>query len=287
MKALKIISVLLFMTIPLLFSSCERDPSIEKGNYLYEHRELLFVNGSPVQWSGDATNEIKEMVWGILADMVKVEGGTFMMGSINSDYANESPAHEVTLSDFYLSKVTVTQKQWRTIMGEDAMWNEQYGKGDDYPANYISYNQAVQFIEKLNHYSGLPFRMPTEAEWEYAALGGKYSQGFAYSGSHYANEVAWCRENASAKMHLPAKLKPNELGLYDMSGNLWEWCSDYYGNYSSGAQTNPAGPSTGSKRVLRGGSFTYNAVFARSKSRNSLPPTNQSLAVGLRLALES
>lgn len=287
MKTLKNFSIIVPLLLSLTLLSCEKDPTIEKGNYRYENQELTYINDFPVQWSDEnLADEIKNTVWEILCSMTKVEGGAFVMGSNNMAYPNEMPAHTVHISDFYLANVTITQKQWKTILGENKLWTELYGKGDAYPANFISYNDALLFIWNLNYYSGLHFRMPTEAEWEYAALGGKYSQYFTYSGSNNPNEVAWSRENADVKMHVPAKLKPNELGLYDMSGNLWEWCSDYYGEYPSDAQTNPTGPSTGDKHVLRGGSFTYDAVYARNKSRNSLPPANQSLSVGLRLALE-
>ena len=287
MKILKILPVILSLILSLVIFSCEKDPTIEKGNYLYENQELNYINNFPIQWSDEnISDEIKNTVLDILSSMTKVEGGNFTMGSDNSGIADESPAHNVTVSDFYLAKVTVTQKQWRTILEENAMWTSQYGKGDDYPANFISYHDALRFIEQLNHYSGLYFRMPTEAEWEYAALGGKHTHSYTYSGSNMASEVAWSRENANTRMHHPAQLKPNEIGLYDMSGNLWEWCSDFFGDYHSTSETNPTGPTSGDQHVLSGGSFTYDAVYARSKTRNSLPPTNQSLAVGLRLVLE-
>ena len=287
MKTLQYFALPLLITIPFLFFSCEKDPVIEHGNYRYENRELIYINDFPIQWSDeDIADEIKTTVLEILSSMTKVEGGTFVMGSDNSGVANESPAHNVTLSDFYMSKVTVTQKQWKTILGENTLWSVQYGKGDDYPANYVSYYDALRFIKRLNECSGLHFRLPTEAEWEYAALGGKYTHGYTYSGSNAANEVAWCRENSYTRMHRPAWLMPNELGLFDMSGNVWECCSDYFGDYQSAAETNPTGPDSGNMHVLRGGSFTYDAVYARNKTRNSLPPINQSLAVGLRLALE-
>lgn len=287
MRLLKFFLTITTVILSLVSVSCEKDPLIAKGNYLYENQELYYINGTPVHWSDDASDEIKEMVWDLLSSLVKVEGGSFEMGSASGGVSNESPVHTVFLSDYYLASVTVTQKQWKNIMGENELWTERYGKGDDYPANYVSYNDAIGFLERLNHYSGLHFRMPTEAEWEYAALGGKNSQGHLYSGSNVAEEVAWCRENANAKMHLSALLKPNELGLYDMSGNLWEWCSDFYGEYSSSESTNPTGPASGEKHVVRGGSFTYDAIYARCKTRISLPPTNYSLAVGLRLALDA
>ena len=279
-------TILLAIALCCVVVSCERDPDFVKGQYLYENQELTYINGLLIQWgSDDLSVDVKDAVWEIVTSMVYVNGGTFSMGSENTAFPNEQPIHKVTLSDYYLAKVTITQKQWTTIMGENPLWSNNYGKGDDYPANFISYEQAKQFISRLNWYSGLHFRMPTEAEWEYAACGGQHSQGYGYSGSDDANKVAWHRGNANGTMHPVAKLVPNELGLYDMSGNVWEWCSDWYGIYPYGSVTNPTGPSTGTIRVVRGGSFTYDAEFSRCKTRNYLPETNQSLAVGLRLAI--
>lgn len=290
MKTRVLSTVILAVVLSLTTISCERDPQFVKGQYHYENQELTYVNGLLIQWSSDDLSEdIKDAVRDIVASMIFVEGGSFTMGSDDTLYPDEQPIHDVTLLDFYLAKVTITQKQWTAIMGENPLWSENYGKGNDYPANFISYGQAKQFIERLNEYSGMQFRMPTEAEWEYAACGGKYSQttSYTYSGSNEVNEVAWHRENANGSMHPVAKLKPNELGLYDMSGNVWEWCSDWYGNYPSGSVTNPTGPSTGTKRVVRGGSFTYDAEYSRCKTRNCLSENNQSLAVGLRLAISA
>lgn len=281
--------ILLTIVLSCVVFSCERDPQFVKGQYHYENQELIYVNGLLIQWSSDdLSDDIKDAVREIVASMIFVKGGSFTMGSNNSlSFPDELPTHSVTLSDYYLAKVPITQKQWAAIMGENPLWSENYGKGDDYPANFISYGQAKLFIERLNEYSGMQFRMPTEAEWEYAACGGQSSNNYTYSGDNNVNAVAWYRDNAYGKMHLPASLKPNELGLYDMSGNVWEWCSDWYGNYSSVNVTNPTGPSTGTKRVVRGGSFTYEAVYSRCKTRNCLSENNQSLAVGLRLALTS
>ena len=279
-------TLLLAIALCCVVVSCERDPDFVKGQYLYENQELTYINGLLIQWgSDDLSVDVKDAVWEIVTSMVYVNGGTFSMGSENTAFPNEQPIHNVTLSDYYLAKVTITQKQWDAIMGENSLWSENYGKGDNYPANFISYEQAKQFIKRLNDYSGLKFRLPTEAEWEYAACGGQQSQGYSYSGSNDANMVAWHRGNANGAMHPVAKLVPNELGLYDMSGNVWEWCSDWYGIYPTESVTNPTGPATGSKRVVRGGSFTYDAEFSRCKTRNYLPETNQSLAVGLRLAI--
>lgn len=275
------------LLICCLMVSCEKDPSYDRGCYLFDNQVLEpanNINGIHFIWTEEnIPDNIKDVVGEILSSLVLVEGGTFVMGDNSSA---ESQEHTVTVSDFYISSIEVTQKQWRVIMGDNESWNYNYGIDDHYPANFISFDQAVLFIDKLNHYTGLSLRMPTEAEWEYAALGGKYSQGYDYSGSSNADEVAWCRDNSSGKMHPVASLAANELGLYDMSGNVCEWCSDWYGSYSNEPSTNPAGPSMGEKRVVRGGSFTLGNEHARCKARNSLKPHNQSLAVGLRLTMD-
>lgn len=266
--------------------SCDKDPEFDKGQYLYEDQELHYLNGMVIRWSDkNLPDSIKQAVREIFSNMVYVQGGTFTMGSDGLVFSNESPDHQVALSDYYIARVTITQKQWRTIIGSHDLWSYNYGKGDNYPANFISYEQALNFIERLNDYSGLQFRLPTEAEWEYAALGGNALSGYVYSGSSNVDEVAWHNGNAGGKAHPVATLKPNELGLYDMSGNVWEWCSDYYGDYTPEMVVNPTGPVQGTKRVLRGGSFTYESDYARIKTRSGLPETNQSLAVGLRLAM--
>jgi formylglycine-generating enzyme required for sulfatase activity len=170
-------------------------------------------------------------------EMVLVQGGTFTMGS-NSGDSDEKPLHQVTLSDFYIGKYEVTQKQWREIMGN----NPSHFNGDERPVEYVSWNDAQEFIRKLNAKTGQKYRLPTEAEWEYAACGGQQSRGYTYSGSNDINAVAWYGNNSNNKTHAVGQKQANELGLHDMSGNVWEWCGDWYDNYSSGAQTNPAGP---------------------------------------------
>ena len=288
MKNRIIIPVVLTLMLSCITLSCERDPQFVRGQYHYENQELNYVNGLLIQWgSDDLSDDIKDAVQDIVASMTFVKGGKFTMGSEFASSPDEQPPHSVTLSDYYLAKVTVTQKQWSVIFGENPLWSDNYGKGDKYPANFVSFEQAKLFIQRLNELSGIEFRMPTEAEWEYAACGGQLSHDYTHSGSNDAGEVAWSSENSDGRMHPSAMLLPNELGIYDMSGNVWEWCSDYYGEYTSESETNPVGPSTGTKRVVRGGSFTYESNYSRCKTRNSLSPSNQSLAVGLRLAISA
>jgi formylglycine-generating enzyme required for sulfatase activity len=295
MKNKIVICLVLSVLLAGIYVSCERDPQFVKGEYTYENNRLNYINGLLIQWGReDLSDDVKDAVREIVTSMVFVDGGTTSIGSYNNSGfpPEENPIHHVSLSDYYMSKVTINQKQWTAIMGENPLWDESYGKGDDYPANFTSYQQAQQFIDLLNQYSGLKFRMPTEAEWEYAACGGKHSDDYTYSGSNDADQVAWHRDNANGTMHPSAKLKANSLGMYDMSGNVWEWCSDWYGSYTGDdannpIANNPTGPASGTKRVVRGGSFTYEAKYCRCKARNCLPETNQSLAVGLRLAISA
>ena len=220
-------------------------------------------------------------------DMVYVKGGTFTMGVTaeqGSDAdSDEKPTHSVTVSDFYIGKYEVTQAQWRAVMGS----NPSYFKGDNLPVEKVSWDDIQEFIKKLNAQTGKKFRLPTEAEWEYAARGGNQSKGYKYSGSNSISEVAWYDGNSGDKTHPVGQKTPNELGIYDMSGNVWEWCQDWYGSYSSSSQTNPTGPSSGSSRVLRGGSWCNYAWDCRVSYRNFNNPDYRSSDCGFRLACSS
>ena len=206
-----------------------------------------------------------ETVKGVSFDMVFVEGGTFEMGSDDSEASDdEKPVHSVTLSDYYIGETEVTQELWEAVMGS----NPSVFKGSKKPVEMVSWNNCQEFIMKLNRLTGRDFRLPTEAEWEYAARGGNKSQGYKYSGSNTIDDVAWYDENSLSTTHPVGTKAPNELGLYDMSGNVWEWCSDWYGDYSSSSQTNPTGPFSGSGRVLRGGSWCRDARNCRVAFRD-------------------
>ena len=219
--------------------------------------------------------------------MVPVEGGTFTMGATleqGSDaHGDEKPVHKVTLSSFAIGQTEVTQELWEAVMGS----NPSSYKGAKRPVEEVSWNDCQTFITKLNQLTGKKFRLPTEAEWEYAARGGKNSKGYKYAGSNTIDEVAWYASNWGIQTHDVATKKPNELGLYDMSGNVWEWCQDLYGSnyYSSSPQTNPTGPSSGSNRVLRGGSRIHYARDCRVSLRYYDDPDWRSISCGLRLAL--
>ena len=222
---------------------------------------------------------------GVSFEMVRVEGGTFRMGATseqkNDADSDEKPVHSVTLSSYYIGKTEVTQALWQAVMGS----NPSNFKGADLPVECVSWDDCQEFIRKLNSMTGQNFRLPTEAEWEFACRGGNNSRGYKYSGSNNLGSVAWCSGNSGGKTHPVATKSPNELGIYDMSGNVWEWCADWYGGYSSSAQTNPKGPYGGSVRVDRGGSWGSNVWYCRSSNRDWDYPAYRGRSLGLRLAL--
>ena len=223
---------------------------------------------------------------GITIDMVKVEAGTFMMGAtseMQNPYFIEKPVHQVTLTnDYYMGKYEVTQALWKAVMGR----NPSRFKGVNLPVEQVSWKDCQKFISKLNSMTGRKFRLPTEAEWEYAARGGRKSKGYQYSGSSDISDVAWYLRNGVGITTQPVGTKQaNELGLYDMSGNVWEWCQDRYGSYDSLSQTNPTGAVSGSRRVFRGGNFFYDAKDCRSSTRNFGAPGERNFFLGFRLVL--
>ena len=217
---------------------------------------------------------------GVSFNMVNVEGGTFQMGS-NDGESDEQPVHSVTLSDYYIGQTEVTQKLWQAVMGSNPSYSGFVGAKN--PVNNVSWNDCQEFISKLNRLTGGRFRLPTEAEWEYAARGGNKSRGYKYSGSDDLGSVAWYSENSGDMVYPVGSKSPNELGLYDMSGNVWEWCSDVYDLYSSSPQTNPTGPSSGSHHVLRGGCCFGVESYCRSAERIILGSTLRTY-FGFRLA---
>ena len=211
--------------------------------------------------------------------MVFVQGGTFYMGNNNGE-TGEKPLHSVTLSDFYIQKTELTQKQWRDVLGNEPSY---FKSCDNCPVEQVSWDDIQGFIQKLNQKTGKTYRLPTEAEWEYAARGGNKSQGYTYSGGNSLGDVAWFTDNSNSKTHLVAQLQPNELGIYDMSGNVWEWCSDWYSDYSDYALTNPEVTSAGSYRVSRGGSWFNRAGGCRATGRGNDFPDSRYLNIGFRL----
>ena len=216
---------------------------------------------------------------------VYVQGGSFAMGctSEQDDCAsNEKPVHRVSLNSFSIGKYEITQAQWQAVMGSNP---SKFKNCDNCPVERVSWNEVQKFIKKLNQLTGQRFRLPTEAEWEYAARGGKRSRGYRYAGSNSPGTVAWYDSNSGYKTHPVGQKQANELGLYDMSGNVWEWCSDWYGRnyYGSSSSSNPSGPSTGTRKVLRGGSWNISAAYDRVSNRSYNSPSTQISSNGFRL----
>ena len=241
-------------------------------------------SGTPSVASGSNTISIP-VKNGISIEMVKVEAGTFLMGAtseMKDPDSDEKPVHQVTLSnDYYMGKYEVTQALWEAVMGS----NPSNFKGDNLPVEKVSWNDCQEFISKLNSLTGRKFRLPTEAEWEYAARGGKKSRSYQYSGSSYISDVAWYDGNGARETYPVGTKQANELGIYDMCGNVYEWCLDWYGSYSSFSQTNPTGADSGSNRVDRGGCWGTSAMSCRLSSRDCCTPDCRSRILGLRLAL--
>ena len=234
-------------------------------------------SGSTVSLSAELNKLINNMVY--------VSGGTFTMGATSEQgseaYDNEKPTHSVTLSSYYICKYEVTQALWQAVMGS----NPSYFEGDNLPVENVSWNDCQTFIKRLNSYTGRNFRLPTEAEWEFAARGGNYSRHYKYSGSNYIGDVAWYTDNSGSRTHSVGTKRANELGLYDMSGNVFEWCSDQYGPYDSYSQTDPLGPNGWSDRVLRGGCWNDRTGDCRSSNRYGGTPDDGGSDSGLRLIL--
>ena len=242
---------------------------------------------------------------GVSFNMVRVEGGTFMMGD-----SNDSPIHQVTLSSYYIGETEVTQALWEAVMGTNIrqQFNKVdfkgsiWGEGPNYPMYYVNREESLSFIKKLNQLTGKSFRLPTEAEWEYAARGGKKSRSYQYAGSNNLDEVAWYKDNSGNRRltgewsyrllksnknrtHIVKTKQANELGLYDMSGNVWEWCQDWWDDYDSKPVTNPTGPSNGSGATGRGGSWQGRTDHCTVSNRSIIMPEDRFDNGGLRLAL--
>ena len=249
------------------------------------------VKQGPVVADSSAIETIT--VNGVSFIMVRVDGGTFMMGATeeqsNDAESDEKPAHQVKLSTYSIGETEVTQELWQAVMGE----NPSDFKGNQRPVEQVSWGDCQDFIKKLNQLTGRKFRLPTEAEWEYAARGGSKSQHHKYSGGDNINDVAWYDKNAWNKgsthpdygTHVVKTKQANELGLYDMSGNVWEWCQDWFGGYSRDKQTNPQGSQNGSYRVRRGGSWYHDSNVSRTSFRFNGSPSARLSYLGLRLAL--
>ena len=294
-----------------------------------EEDSVTIVKNNPVSTEQEETivrvglapkrKELSPVIQSLIDNMVYVEGGTFWMGGdwethkrsavgrlfggpdTYEDYASdclddEKPRHQVTLSDFKIGRFVVTQREWQEVMGS----NPSNFKGENLPVEQVSWNDCQTFIAKLNKLTGMNFRLPTEAEWEFAARGGNKSKGFKYSGCNIINDVAWWCGNVLGSAigvtnpgygSQPVATKaPNELGIYDMSGNVFEWCHDWYykdcyANIGNVVQANPKGPHSGKSRICRGGSWASSATFCRVSSRHYENPTKRNIRLGFRLAL--
>lgn len=247
---------------------------------------------SPSQRGG---KDYTETAWNINMKMVWVEGGDFLMGctseqgsSCNTDEQN---VRRVTVDGYYIAMVEVTQSQWEKVMGTTIYQQKSktggsnvYGTGPDYPMYYVSWEEAMDFCRQLNQKTGRKYTLPTEAQWEYAARGGKNPDGTKYAGRSSVDAVAWYDGNSGSSTHPVATKQPNALGLYDMSGNVWEWCRDWYSAGYAGYDTNnPQGPESGSLRVNRGGGWSNNASYCRVSYRNYLTPSSRNSYLGFRV----
>lgn len=226
---------------------------------------------------------ITDTIYDMPMTLVYVQGGTFKMGCTYGlrlyCNGNEKPVHLVTVSDFYIGKVEITQALWEAVMGN----NPSSIIGKNLPVDQVTWYEVQNFIQKLNTITGKKYRLPTEAEWEFAAKGGNRSKGYKYSGSNNLSKVAWCFENADNSQPVGTKM-PNELGIYDMSGNVWEWCYDFYDLYSKNPQTNPYGPVSGRSHIWRGGALNKSSQEYTVSNRNYCDPERTGIC-GFRLVL--
>jgi len=233
-------------------------------------------------------NMLTVTVKGVKFKMVIVDGGTFTMGASDNDAEatpREKPAHQVTVNTFAIGQTEVTQELWRAVMGKTL--NEGEFKGRKRPMENVAYYDCEEFIAKLNELTGKKFRLPTEAEWEYAARGGNKSKGYKYAGGNDLDAVAWYKGNSGEMTHKVAQKLPNELGLYDMSGNVWEWCSDWYDEnyYSASPSLNPEGGVKSENRVNRGGHWGCDFNRLRVSDRDGDIPGTRCPMIGFRLAM--
>ena len=254
-----------------------------------------FSSGSSI--STTSGSDFTENTFGINMKMKYVQGGSFMMGctSEQGDDCNsdEKTLRRVTVSDYYIGVFEVTQGQWEKVMGTSVTQQRNKkdpslslaGTGSDYPMYYVSWEEAMAFCRELSRQTGKTYTLPTEAQWEYAARGGSQPDGSKYSGSYSVDAVAWYDGNSNSSTHPVGTKRPNALGLYDMSGNVWEWCLDWYGDYRDYDTENPTGASSGSRRVLRGGSWRHNAQTCRVSYRNYNSPGNRFSSYGFRVVL--
>lgn len=243
---------------------------------------LTSGNKAPEVPTSNLPAPIKELI----DNMVAVEGGTFIMGGTHEQgeeaFSDEKPPHSVTLSAFYIGRYPVTQEQWKAVMGS----NPSYFQGERHPVEQVNWTDCQDFVKKLSKITGKKFRLPTEAEWEFAARGGVKSNGYKYSGGNQLSLLAWYNENSGSTSHEVGQKTPNELGLYDMSGNIWEWVQDWKGDFTDEEQTNPTGPETGDEKVCRGGGWNREHDRCRVSYRGDDEPDLRYRSLGLRVVLD-
>ncbi len=253
---------------------------------LNTHRRLWSGLASSNKAPEEPTEILPEPIKEIIDNMVEVEGGTFIMGATPEQgeeaFNDEKPPHKVTVSTFHIGRYPVTQEQWKAVMGS----NPSYFQGERHPVEQVNWMDCQDFVEKLSKITGLKFRLPTEAEWEYAARGGKKGKGYKYSGGNMLSQIAWYNENSGGTSHEVGQKAPNELGLYDMSGNIWEWVQDWKGDFTNEEQMNPKGPEEGDERICRGGGWNREHDRCRVSYRGDDLPDLRYRSLGLRVVME-
>lgn len=280
---------LLFVVVAAFFFSCSqtaekgtKESAVENQERILERIPIGIEEDTlDVYWSAEATDVQKSVVYDIIHRLIFVEGGTFTMGC-DSCESYTRPAHEVTVSDFYMYKFEIMQRYWYEL--QQIIPDKYYRQ--DRPMVNVSWNDCQQFIQYLNNLTGLTFRLPTEAEWEFAARGGNLSRNYPYSGGDTLRKVGWYCDNSHNQAHKITTLRPNELGIYNMSGNVWEWCQDWYAPYTEAAQIDPKGPENGTAKVYRGGSFVDIESYLRVSVRNSGVIDYKMNNLGFRIVLE-
>ncbi|MDE5608983.1 MAG: formylglycine-generating enzyme family protein [Bacteroidales bacterium] len=256
----------------------------------------MMVSCEPENENKSSLKNYTETAFGMNLEMVYVQGGTFEMGATAEQdedaFYEEYPVRTIKLDGYYIGKYELTQAQWKAVMGTslreqrdkaNPAWGI-YGEGDSYPMGYVSWEEAREFCQKLSEATGRRYMLPTEAQWEYAARGGNKSRHYKYAGGNNIDEVAWYKENSDNTAHSVGTKKANELGCYDMSGNVMEWCSDWYGRYVKNDTVNPQGPARGTYRVHRVCSWLWEAKYLRVSSRSVDTATGRFFDVGFRVA---
>lgn len=277
----KTIQILGLILISILIFVIVAAPEIR--NWLGLNQPKRIENSTIQQSPKSANISYPEPIQRLINDMVRVQGGVFEMGCTSEQtYCHDDEyKHTVTLSSFNIGKYEVTQDQWQAVMSSNPSHFKDCGR--QCPVESVSWYDVKEFIRKLSHLTGRTFRLPTEAEWEYAARG-RRSNGYIYAGSNDIDIIAWCDNNNSYSTHTVGRKNPNELGLYDMSGNVYEWCQDWYGEYNHGEYRNPTGLSSGESRIMRGGCWGSNVNYCRVSARLGNKPGNRGYDYGFRIA---